>query len=392
MPDGVATRSVGIAALLLAACSPLPAARLEDGGPAGGTAADGPVALPDGGLPPDRAPPPGDAAVDGRSGQDAPGAGGVTEGGVSGWQGPPVVIAVGNDGRHAVSGDGIEWTDDVREAMGNRPCGPRSLRAAQYANGTVVAVGGGCNPDCEGRIVTFDGITWSEATLPPGQGRLDGVAHGKGVWVAVGAAGLVLRSADQGRSWVAAGGGAIPPGLRALAFGAVGGVEMFVAVGDGNTRLRSADGSTWTDLQPRGGDGEGLRAVAIGNGVVVAVGGNGSNGRRIRSADGVAWIDEILGGPELVSVVFANDRFLVFSGSGDNTLHVSADGKSWITQVTVNAGASVAAGLLGGARLFVSRIAPSTIRTSPDGITWTTRVSSMQGDATINAFTFAGDQ
>src|SRR5204863_7432057 len=85
-------------------------------------------------------------------------------GGAAGWAGAPMVIAVGNDGRHLQSLDGIKWTGDVREATGNRDTGPRTLRAAAYARGTVVAVGGGCDAGCVGRIVIFDGQDWREVS------------------------------------------------------------------------------------------------------------------------------------------------------------------------------------------------------------------------------------
>src|SRR5439155_11496631 len=103
-------------------------------------------------------------------------------------------------------------------------------------------------------------------------------------------------------------------------------------------------------------DGDGLRAAAIGSGVVVAVGRKAGAGRRIRSADGVAWTDEITAGPDLLSLVYADGRFWAFSGSGDNTLYQSVDGKTWTTVNTMNAGANVAAGALAGGLLFVSRV------------------------------------
>jgi hypothetical protein len=107
--------------------------------------------------------------------------------------------------------------------------------------------------------------------------------------------------------------------------------------------------------------------------------------------DGVSWTDEVTGGPDLLNVVYTGERFFAYSGSGDNTRHGSADGKVWTTDTTMNAGANVAVGVLAGGRLFVSRVSPSTIRTSADGIVWATRLASMTGDATIHAFAFAGE-
>jgi hypothetical protein len=384
MWNGLAARSPLLAALIAAACSPPSAARIARDLPMDAASesspADAPSAAEDAPSAADDAAVPDDATQ--------PEAAGLTPG----WPGPPLVVAVGNDGRHALSLDGTRWTADTRDAMGNRDSGPRTLRAVAYGDHTVVAVGGGCNPDCVSRVVTFDGVTWTESAVPPGQGRLDGVAHGNGIWVAVGTAGPVLRSLDGGRTWVPTASAGAPGGLRAVAFGrlADADAEIFVAAGDGYTRLRSVDGATWTDLQPptASGTGAGYRALAIGGGVAVAV---GAGGRRIRSADGITWTGEVSGGPDLLSVVFTGDRFMAFSGSGDNTAQVSADGTVWTTRATTNAGANVAYGALGDGALFVSRVSPSTIRTSADGLAWTVRLPSMPGDATINAFAFAGE-
>jgi hypothetical protein len=374
MGNGRAALSLtAVAVALSGGCSPRSASRVE--------VEDAAVPAPAAGL---------DAGMDEAAGPDAAAIEVATTAGDGAWSGRPLVIAVGNDGRHALSLDGTRWTNDVREAMGNRDGGPLSLRAVAYAGGRVVAVGGGCNPDCVGRVVLFDGIRWREAA-PPGRGRLDGVAQGAGIWVAVGTGGVVLRSSDGGESW-AASSPAMGGGLRAVSFGEVGGTPQFIAVGDGYVRLHSLDGGlTWTDLQPSSGTSDGYRAVAIGGGVAVAAGGRGNAGRRIRSLDGAAWSDEVTAGPDLLSLVHDGERFMAFSGSGDNTVHLSADGKTWVTQPTRNAGANVAVGQLGGGRLFVSRIAPATIRTSRDGLTWMTGAAAMPGDATINAFVFTGE-
>jgi hypothetical protein len=301
-------------------------------------------------------------------------------------------VAVGNDGRRMVSTDANTWTGEVKDATGNRD-GPKALRAVAYGNRTIVAVGGGCAPDCVSRILTYDGKAWAEISVPPGQGRLNGVVFGNNVWVAVGGTGSMgtaVRSTDNGRTWTPAGRMAMLTGLRSVAYGRVGDTPMFVAAGDGYGRARSLDGVTWTDLQPSNGSSDSYKAVAIGSGIAVAVGGRNGSGRRVRSLDGVTWADEVTGGPDLLSLAVVDARFMAFSGTGDDTLHVSSDGKAWTTHVTVNAGANVAVGNLGAQRLFISRIAPSSIRISVDGFTWTSRAMSLQGDAQINGFAFAG--
>lgn len=309
----------------------------------------------------------------------------------AGWLAPELIVAVGNDGRRLLSNDGKVWFGDMRETTGNRD-GPRALRAVAYGEQTVVAVGGGCAPTCTSRIVTFDGRSWHEADASEGKGRLNAVAYGDGVWVAVGSTPPILRSTDGGRTWTPAGKIAVPEGLRAVAHGNVGGRPLFVAVGDGYTRVSSPDGLAWTNLHEADGTTEAFRAVAIGNDVAVAVGGRTGAGKRMRSIDGVTWTDVLTGGPDLFSAVFIDGQFLAFSAAGDDTLHASADGKSWLTQITSNAGSNVAAGTFLGKRFFVSRVSPGSIRISIDGYVWAqTPVMSMRGDSVINAFTIAGN-
>jgi hypothetical protein len=305
-----------------------------------------------------------------------------------------LLVAVGNDGRHMTSLNGKVWMDDTRDTTGNRD-GPKNLLAVAYANHQVVAVGGGCDPVCAGRILVFDGHTWEEEDASAARGRLTGIAYGNGAWVAVGSMPPVLRSTD-GKNWNVAAKVAVPAGLRAVAYGTVGTIPMFVAVGDGYTRVTSLDGTSWTHLVASNGTSEAYRAVAIGNGVVVAAGGRADSGtvdsgRLIRSLDGINWTDEMVGGPEMPNVVYADGKFYAFSGAGDDILQISADGKEWLMQRTNGAGSNVAVGHLGVTRFFLSRISPSTVKISTDGYTWgPTAAMSVPGDSIINAFVIAG--
>jgi hypothetical protein len=305
-----------------------------------------------------------------------------------------LIVAVGNDGRHMTSMNGKLWADDTRDTTGNRD-GPKNLLAAAYANHQVVAVGGGCDPTCVGRIVIFDGRTWEDVDASAAKGRLTGVAYGGGAWVAVGSTPPVLRSTD-GKTWSVAAKAAVPAGLRAVTYGTVGTTPMFVAVGDGYTRVTSIDGMNWTHLVASNGTNEAFRAVAIGNGVVVAAGGRPDagtvdSGRLIRSLDGINWTDQLASGPEMPNVVYVDGKFYAFSGSGDDILQISADGKEWLMQPTNGAGSNVAVGHLGITRFFLSRISPATVKISTDGYTWgATAAMSVPGDSIINAFVIAG--
>jgi hypothetical protein len=305
-----------------------------------------------------------------------------------------LIVAVGNDGRHMTSLNGKIWMDDTRDTTGNRD-GDRNLLAVAHANRQVVAVGGGCDPVCTGRIAVFDGRTWEDADASGARGRLTGIAYGNGAWVAVGSMPPVLRSTD-GKTWSSAAKVAVPAGLRAIAYGTVGTTPMFVAVGDGYTRVTSLDGMNWTHLVASDGSNGAFRSVAIGNGVVVTAGGRPDSGTRnsgrlLRSLDGINWTDELVTGPEMPSVVHVDGKFYAFSNAGDNILQISADGKEWLMQGTNGAGSNVAVGHLGITRFFLSRISPSTVKISTDGYTWgPTAAMSVPGDSIINAFVIAG--
>jgi hypothetical protein len=301
-----------------------------------------------------------------------------------GWSGPPLIVGVGLGGRHLVSTDGVVWTGDTQDD----PRDPtRDLTAVAYADGLVVAVGGGCaGARCAGRITTFDGARWAEAALPADSSWLGGVAHGNGRWVAAGAGGPTLVS-DDGIHWNAR--GDLAGDVRALTFGTVGGADLFVAVGDDGLRARSSDGATWTDVGhgfPGASEPVSLRAVDIAGGTVVA---GGEVGRRLRSGDGATWTDPAAGGDTIVSIVFADRAFLAFADNG--IVHVSSDdGRSWLPQTLVNAPtAGITLGATRGARLYVGARG-GAIATSATGLGWVIRLDRGPTFDALTAFAFAG--
>lgn len=82
---------------------------------------------------------------------------------------------------------------------------------------------------------------------------------------------------------------------------------LFIAVGDGGRRLRSSDGQTWDgvigsgllDIEDEMAPPDALRALAAGDGYVIAVGGGGTywsgNAMIMRSVDaGMTWQEDVL--------------------------------------------------------------------------------------------------
>ncbi len=202
------------------------------------------------------------------------------------------------------------------------------LHAVAAAGGTAVAVGEA------GTVVrsTDDGASWSVVRVGPE--TLRAVAtDGAGIFVAVGTA--VLRSTDGGASWTDAGpaGVALGAGLEDVIWAP--GLGLFVAVGP-DLVLTSPDGLAWTGAPvPAGGFGS-LRAVAEGDGggtpLLVAV---TADGRAYTSADGLTWNGPYaLGLPQgagVEAVAWGGAGFLASAtyGFGQGLVYRSAAGQVW---------------------------------------------------------------
>ncbi len=126
----------------------------------------------------------------------------------------------------------------------------------------------------------------------------------------------------------------------------VGGV--FLAVGDGGRRARSVDGEVWEQIVGTGvldtnsdeAAPDALRALAFGDGVVVAVGGGGTfhngNSMVMRSEDlGETWQEDVLAGGiegvtprQLYGVAYANGVFVAAGLRGQVLRSVDA-GLTW---------------------------------------------------------------
>src|SRR6185436_4725648 len=198
--------------------------------------------------------------------------------GPPGWIGGPQVVAVGQGGRRVVSPNGLDWTGDLLDTPGDRDP-TKDLLAVSYAGGLVVAVGGGCvGAACAGRIVTFDGDRWTEATLPSRGGR-GGAGPGQHRWQALDGAGELagprasagLRQlrrhpgvrgggrrraagAQRGRSDLDGGGSGLPR-QRGAAVAALGGDRRWHCGGGG--RDGAADPLAQRDRLDRSGGGRG---------------------------------------------------------------------------------------------------------------------------------------
>lgn len=182
--------------------------------------------------------------------------------------------------------------------------------------------------------------------------------------------------------------------------GSTGGAPVegsFIAVGDGGVRARSVDGVMWTtqvgsglpDIDGEMAPPDTLRALAVGDGFVVAVGGGGSavTGTMMvmRSEDGgESWQEDLLAGvdlgdPQRLYGVAQADGVLVAAGQRGKRIRSEDGGLSWAEAPSAEKTAhwlAVAAG--GGAfvvagwsqLVFDGPVTSALARSTDAGATW----------------------
>lgn len=122
---------------------------------------------------------------------------------------------------------------------------------------------------------------------------------------------------------------------------------VFVAVGDGGRRVRSSDGEAWDgvvgsgllDTEEESAAPDALRALAVGDGYVIAVGGGGTywagNAMIMRSVDaGASWQEDILAGsPDVAQTklhgVAASGQTVVAAGMRGKRIRSGDGGLTW---------------------------------------------------------------
>lgn len=242
------------------------------------------------------------------------------------------------------------------------------LNQVTYGNNIFVAVG------ASGTIITSaDGITWTVRNSGT-TNALNGIVYG-GSFVVVGASGTIITSAD-GITWTARTSGT----ANALA-GVAYGNGTFVAVGASGTALSSADGITWTTRVS--GTANALNGATYANSTFVVA---GASGTVLTSANGAAWAAQVSGTTkDLNGVIFGGSNFVTVGSSG--TVRISADGITWSS--TSPGTTNALNGVTYGGNSFVSVGISGTAQTSPDGFTWTERSPGTSN--TLNGAAYGGN-
>lgn len=198
------------------------------------------------------------------------------------------------------------------------PSGTGPLKSIRTYDGRFLAVGLG------GTVVwSFDGVNWAKALSNTTEDLYD-VMWSTNFWVAVGEAGRIIASANNGGVYALRNSGT---GLPLYGVTSVKGA--FVAVGADGLILTSNDTYEWVPHVTT--DGKDLLAVTYGQNRYVAT---GTNGIVNVSFDGATWISTNIPGANVLSrVAYGNGTFLAIEANNQQ-VYFSPNGFTW-TKVDV---------------------------------------------------------
>ena len=220
------------------------------------------------------------------------------------------IVAVGEAGTVAISGDGTSW--DVANRLSSL-----TINDIEWDGSQFVLVG-----DSGVFATSSDGQDWDSLTTP-GSAQLLGIGSDGAGYVAVGNQGSIVSSVD-GVTWFQQDSETTQQ-LNAVASSG----SEYIAVGRGGTILRSIDTETWDAMVS--GTARELYDVKFGAGQYVAV---GQAGTVLTSSNGETWVSQDTPNRRnLLDLQWAFGQFVV---TGDATILVSFDGVNWIEDTTFN--------------------------------------------------------
>lgn len=206
--------------------------------------------------------------------------------------------------------------------------------------------------------------------------------------VMVGQGGALAYSSDEGRTWTETTLGGGTPSFTCVRYQATD--DQFVAVGSGGAiyTAPSATPGTWTSRTS--GTANALNALMVDGPIrYIAV---GDTGTIITSPDAVTWTTRTSGHTNNIFSI-GGDGSVAISKDSNTSVRSSTDGITWTSRAITGGNMNVAvydstSGLyiLGGG---TSLAGPGRISTSPDGATWTSRAtpSGLVSDLAVNGNT-----
>jgi hypothetical protein len=218
----------------------------------------------------------------------------------------------------------------------------------------------------------FNSDNWVTRTSTFGTTEIRGLAFGNNVFVATGNNGQ-LRTSTNGTTWTTR--------TSPFAFNIpviFDGTQFVLA---GSAIATSTDGISWTSTTNPFGTTV-ITELAYGNGIYLAscYSSTLSKGVIANSTDAITWVSRdalVPSGTEILSLAYGDDVYI--AGGTDFFLRTSTDGVDWTTR-TANIGHSQIRAIAYGNGLFVAG-ATGALSTSTDGINWTTSGSIVASQA-----------
>jgi hypothetical protein len=228
-----------------------------------------------------------------------------------------------------------------------------SLNAVADTGGTYVAAGAG------GEILySADyAVTWAAQTSGTGNNLNALYGFATGIFVAAGDSGTILTSGN-GVNWTTQASGT-GSNLRGVTYGAANGIGYYVAVGDGGTLLTSNNAVNWTPNTANTIATDNYKSVAYGVVTSVAVAGN-STQVAVTVPLSTGGTTVVLGTPVFVIVGGAN-------GGANGVVLYSVDGQNWTRTI---AGGSATLNAVTFGDQFITVDSLGNIFTSASGETW----------------------
>ncbi len=329
------------------------------------------------------------------------------------------VVAVGAYGHVQTSDDGQTWT--TRD-----PGVSTDLTAVSFGNGVYVALG----PNDGAILTSSDGADWEVQYL--GFDRFFGLTWSGSQFVAVGYGfqtsttfGAMAATSSDGISW------AVHPIVLSnpqFLWDVAWNGSLYAALSiSSNEIVTSPDGINWTSqavgdasTRLRNIESDGSRFVAIGSNTEVYTSPDGiawtleanplprnsvsdlhwdgsrfvavSSDQFLTSADGAEWVSNTVGtaGSATSSATVTRHSGLNIIGSNAGGIYTSPNDTGRTTTFSSDSEAMYGVGWDADGNQFVAVGTRQTIRTSPDGITWTTRNTG--GSASLFGITRGGGQ
>lgn len=235
-------------------------------------------------------------------------------------------VIVGSEGKLATSPDLITWTVRTVSTWGTTA----AIRSIIYnSNNTFVICGSNGQLATASTSGNTDPSTWTWTMRTANQGTsiLYNVCLLNGLYMVVGAVGVLSTATDPTSTWTARTSLSSAGDVSSIAWN---GASLYVACGGVSTnKIWSASDptSTWTARTATGAVN--LKSVAFGAGLFVVV---GQTGEVFTSADAITWVKRSPSTQaSLSSVAFANSQFVIGTNVSLNEAQIciSTDGKFW---------------------------------------------------------------